>query len=154
MYVFQVTHFIPDDLLCKLVFFNTLRGTEFAHQGTYGGLGCSQAVRTIPNPVFVRGSSREHGGQSPPYAVISGWKRNSDWAELTQQRWIAGVAAMSMRLTCQCCCGNLGVANHAWVVSQVRQLKKGSKLTGMNGTRVQLKLVGGARRIQVEPDSK
>ncbi len=75
----------------------------------------------------------------------------SRWAALTQQRWTAGGAAMSVRLTGGC--GKFGVASHAWVasVSQWRRLKKGSKLTGMNGTSVQLRLVGGARRI---PDSK
>jgi hypothetical protein len=55
-------------------------------------------------------------------------------------------AAMSMRLTRGC--GNLGVASHAWVVCQLRRLKKGSKLTGMNGTSVEWRLVGGARLIE------
>ncbi len=75
-------------------------------------------------------------------------------AALTQQRWTARVTAMSMRLTRHCGCGNSGVASHAWVVCELRRLKnlKGSKLTGMNGTSVQLRLVGGAR--QIEPDSK
>ncbi len=61
-----------------------------------------------------------------------------------------GVAAMSMRSTCGC--GNLGVASSSWVVCQLRRLQRGSKLTGMRATSVQLRLVGGARRI--EADSK
>ena len=56
-----------------------------AHQGTYGGRRSYQAVRTIPNPVSVRGSSREHGGQSPPYAIVSGWKCDSDDPSPVQQ---------------------------------------------------------------------
>ena len=34
------------------------------------GLGGGQAVRTFPNTVSVRGSSREHGQQSSPYALF------------------------------------------------------------------------------------
>ena len=49
-------------------------------------------------------------------------------------------------------CGNLGVASRGWVVCQLRRLQRGGKATGMNATSVQLRLVGGARRI--EPDSK
>ncbi len=79
MYV--LNNFTPDDLLREFVFFNTfdsrLRGAEVAHHGTNGGLGGGEAVRIIPNTVSVRGSRGEHGGQSPPYAVISGWKCNS-----------------------------------------------------------------------------
>jgi hypothetical protein len=45
-----------------------------------------EAVRTIPtgNPVSVRGSRGEHG-RHPPYAVISGWKHNSDDSSPVQQ---------------------------------------------------------------------
>ena len=38
------------------------------------------------------------------------------------------------------------VASHALVVCQLRKLKKGCKLTGMKVVRVELRLVGGARR--------
>jgi hypothetical protein len=48
--------------------------------------------------------------------------------------------------------GNLGVASHAWVVCQLRQLKKGYKRTGMKVMRVELRLFGGTRRN--ENDSK
>ena len=41
---------------------------------------------------------------------------------------------------------DLDVASHALVVCQLRQQKKGCKLTGMKVVRVELKLVGGARR--------
>ncbi len=41
---------------------------------------------------------------------------------------------------------SLGVASHAWVVCQLRQLKNGCKLTGMKVKSVELRLVGGARR--------
>ena len=73
----------------------------------------------------------------------------SRWAALTQQRWTAGVAAMSMRLTRGC--GSLGVASHAWVVCQLRWLKKGRRLPGLISTSVEVWLFGGARRI--EPDA-
>ena len=41
---------------------------------------------------------------------------------------------------------DLGVASHALAVCQLRQLKKGCKLTGMKVVLVELRLVGGARR--------
>ncbi len=117
----------------------------------------------------VRGSSRELGGQSslmpsflagnatPTITHLYSKRKDSvsRWAVLsvlTQQWWTAGVAAMSMRLTRHCGCGNLGVASHAWAVCQLRRLKKGSKLTGMISTSLEWRLVGGAR--QIEPDSK
>ena len=37
------------------------------------------------NTVSVRGSRGERGGQIPPYAVVSGWKRNSDDPSPVQQ---------------------------------------------------------------------
>ena len=40
----------------------------------------------------------------------------------------------------------LDVASHALVVCQLRKPKKGCKLTGMKVVRMQLRLVGGARR--------
>jgi hypothetical protein len=58
---------------------------------------------------------------------------------------------MSMRFTRGC--GNLGVASHAWVVFQFRRLKKGSKLTGINGTSAEWRLVGGARQTWIKPAS-
>ncbi len=79
---------LPDDLLRKLVFFNTfeeLKSPIKGRLGTYGGRISGQAVRTIPNPVSVRSSSREHGGQSPPYAIVSGWKRDSNDPSPVQQ---------------------------------------------------------------------
>ena len=72
---------LPDDLLRELVFFNTFEELNLPikpDQVTHGGRGSGQAVRTTPNTVSVRGSSREHGGQSPPHAAIPGWKCNSD----------------------------------------------------------------------------
>ena len=66
------------------------------------------------------------------------------WAALTQPQWTAGVAAMSIRSTLGC--GNSDVASHAWVVCQLRQLKKGCRLTGMQVKSVELSLVGCARR--------
>ncbi len=68
MYIFN--HFLPDDLLRKLVFFNTFEELNLPIKGPMaragpGGRWGGQAVRTIPNPVSVRGSSGEHGGKSP-----------------------------------------------------------------------------------------
>jgi hypothetical protein len=51
---------------------------------------------------------------------------------------------MSTRLTRGC--GNLDVESHDLVVCQLRQLKKGCMLTGRKVVRVELRLVGGARR--------
>ncbi len=44
-----------------------------AFQGGYGGRWGGEAVRTIPNTLPLRDSSREYGGQGPPYPVVSGW---------------------------------------------------------------------------------
>ncbi len=72
---------------------------------------------------------------------------------LTQHRRTADVAAMSVRLARGC--GSLGVPvaslSHAWVVTvcQWRQLKRGSRLTGMKAAGVGLRLFGGARRIEM-----
>ena len=47
---------------------------------------------------------------------------------------------------------DLDVASHALVVCQLRQLKKGCKLTGMKVMHMELRLLGGTRRN--ENDSK
>jgi hypothetical protein len=47
---------------------------------------------------------------------------------------------------------DLDVASHALVVCQLRQLKKGCKLTGVKGMRVELRLFGNTRHN--ENDSK
>ena len=41
---------------------------------------------------------------------------------------------------------NLDVASHALVVCQLRQQKKGCKITGMKVVHMELRLIGGARR--------
>ena len=62
-----------------------------------------------------------------------------------QQQWMAGVAAMSMRLTSGC--GNSDEVSLAWVVCLLRRLKRGCKMQAASGTCMQLRLVGVARQI-------
>ncbi len=80
MYVFN--DLLPEDLLRELVFFNTFEELNLPIKGPMEDVGVvklyNHRVVTIPDPVSVRGSRREHGGQSPPHAVVSGWKRNSE----------------------------------------------------------------------------
>ena len=84
-YVFN-HYFTPDDLLCELVFFNTFEELNLPITGPMRTRGLSSCMNhPHPNPVSVCGSCGEHGGQSPPYAVVSGWKRNSDDPSPVQQ---------------------------------------------------------------------
>jgi hypothetical protein len=165
MYVFN--NFMPDDLLRELVFFNTLEELNLPIKGPMEDSGVVKLYEQYRTPCLYVAPAENMVGRAPLMPLfLAGnatptiahlYSKRKDsvfrWVALTQQRWTKGGAAMSMRLTCGC--DNLGVASHTWVVSQLsllRRLKKGSKLTGMNGTSVQLKIVGGARRI--EPDSK
>ncbi len=162
MYVFN--HFIPDDLLHELVFFNTFEELLLPIKGPMEDSGVVKLYEPSPTPCLYVAPAKNMVGRVPlmllflagnttptiPHLYSKRKIPISRWAVLTQQRWTAGVAAMSMRLTGGC--GNLGVASHTWVVCQLRRLKKGSKLTRMSGTSVDWRLVGGARRI--EPDCK
>ncbi len=69
---------LPDDLLRELVFFNTFEVLKLPIKGP---MEDAEVVKLYePSP-----TSRVHGWQGPPYALVSGWKRYSDDPSPVQQ---------------------------------------------------------------------
>ena len=73
----------PDDLLYHLVFFNTFEELKLPIKGPMEDAGVISAVTYLP--LSLRGSGREHYGQSPPFSVVSGGQLHSDSSSLLQQ---------------------------------------------------------------------
>ncbi len=154
----------PDDLMRELVFFNIFEELNLPIKGPIEDAEVIKLYEPSPIPCLYVAPAENMPStwwaESPLCHRHCFWlemrlRRSltctasaripvSPWAALTQHRRTAGVAAVSMRLTSGC--GNLGVASHTWVVCQLRQLKKGCKLTGMKVMLVELRLVGGARQ--------
>ncbi len=127
MYVFN--HFLPDYLLRELVFFNTLEELNLPIKGPMEDAEVVKLYEPSPTPCLYVAPAENMVGRVPLMPLFLAGNATPtiphlySKAALTQRRWTAGVAAMSLRLTRGC--GNLDVASHVWVVCQLRPLKKG-----------------------------
>ncbi len=78
----------PDDWLYHLIFFNnTFEELQVPIKGPIEDAGVIKLSRYEPSPysMSLRGSRREHYGQSPLYPLIFGGQLNSDSSSLLQQ---------------------------------------------------------------------
>ncbi len=131
MYVFN--YFLPDDPLRELTFFNTFEELNLPIKGPMEDAIVTPSCTNHPQhsvctwlqlrwaePPLCHCFWLETRLRQSLTCTASTRILVSPWSALTQHRWTAGVAAMSMRLTRGR--GNLGVASHAWVICQLRQL--------------------------------
>jgi hypothetical protein len=168
---YVLNHFTPDDLLRELVFFNTFEELNSPIAGPMEDSGVVKLYEPSPTPCLYVAPVENMVGRVPLMPLFLAGNATATMPHLYSKRKESGfplgcadaaavdgrrgsnVYEPSMRSTRGC--GNLGVASRAWVTCQLRILQtvqRGSKLTGMKATSVQLRLVGGERRIK--PDSK
>ena len=139
---------------------------------TLGWWSCTKVLRTIPNTLPLRGSSREYSGQGPLNPIIKGLflagnstptiphmfsnltasarMQASPLAAPTRTRllWTDDGAAMSTKLARGC--GSLGAASPAWGAFPSSRLQRGRVLLrAMRGTSVQPSQNGIASRLSL-----
>ena len=76
---------LPDDLLRELVFFNTFEELKLPIKGPMEDAEVIKLYEPSPTPCLYVAPVENMVGRVPPYAIVSGWKCDSDDPSPVQQ---------------------------------------------------------------------